>query len=128
MKYLAAEEILRLHHQIIKDFGGSHGIRDEGRLQSVVSAPLQEVFGQAQYTDVFEKAAVYIRNIIADHPFIDGNKRTGITCGVIFLMRNGYKLTATPKALEDFAVQVAVDHLDIPAIAKWLEQHSKPTK
>jgi death-on-curing protein len=122
-RYIAVGEILRLHFQIITDFGGSHGVRDENRLKSVVEAPAQEVFGQEQYPDVFEKAAVYLRNIIGDHPFSDGNKRTAVTVCAIFLVRNGDKLTATPKDLEDFAVQVAVDHLDIPTIAAWLMKH-----
>ena len=123
MHYLALEEILRLHFQIIEDFGGLHGVRDEGRLQSVVAAPGQIVFGQEQYTTVFKKAAVYMRNIIADHPFVDGNKRTAVTSCTIFLMRNGRRLVASPVELEDFAVRVATDHLDVQAIAVWLEAH-----
>jgi len=59
-KYLALEEILRLHYQVITDFGGSHGVRDERRLESVEAAPKQEVFGAEQYESVFEKAAVYL--------------------------------------------------------------------
>lgn len=125
MKYLVLEDILRLHFQIVEDFGGSHGVRDEGRLQSAVAAPRQEVFGREQYPTIYEKAATYIRNIVADHPFVDGNKRSALTCAGIFLMQNGYELTAMPKDLEDFAVQVAVEHLDIPAIAAWLQTHSK---
>jgi death-on-curing protein len=49
VKYLSLEELLRIHHQLIEDFGGSHGVRDEGRLKSVVAAPSQEVFGREQY-------------------------------------------------------------------------------
>ncbi len=124
MKYLSLEDILRLHFEIINDFGGSHGVRDENRLKSVVEAPAQSAFGVGQYDSIFDKAAVYARNIIGDHPFVDGNKRSGITCAVIFLMRNGHKLTAKPKELEDFAVQIAVDHLDTEAIASWFESHS----
>ncbi|HSX29816.1 MAG TPA: type II toxin-antitoxin system death-on-curing family toxin [Candidatus Saccharimonadales bacterium] len=124
-QYLNIEEILRLHFQVIKDFGGSHGVRDEGRLLSVEAAPQQPAFGQEQYVSIFEKAAVYMRNIIADHPFVDGNKRTAVTACGVFLLRNGYRLTAAPKELEDFAVQIATDHLDVPVITKWLETHSK---
>ncbi len=123
-RYMSLEEILRLHFQLIEDYGGSHGVRSEGRLESVVAAPTQEVFGQEQYVSVHEKAAVYMRNIIGDHPFYDGSKRTGITVGGVFLMRNGVRLTATPRELEDFAVCIAVDHLDVEAIAAWLREHS----
>lgn len=125
MTYLTLEEILRLHFQVIEDFGGSHGVRDGNRLKSVVEAPRQEIFGAAQYPSVFEKAAVYMRNIIGDHPFADGNKRTAATVCGIFLMRNSQKLVAQPKELEDFAVKVATKHLDVPAIAAWLEKHCK---
>lgn len=124
MKYLTLEEILQLHFAIIKDFGGSHGVRDEGRLQAVVQAPQQEVFGEEQYIGIHQKAAVYLRNIIGDHPFSDGNKRTGITVAGVFLMRNNVKMTATPKQLEDFAVKITVDHLEIAEIAEWLRLHS----
>lgn len=122
--YLNLEEILRLHFQIIEDFGGSHGVRDEGRLKSVVEAPRQEVFGKQQYVFFFEKAAVYLRNIIGDHPFIDGNKRTAITACSIFLTRNGISITATSKDLEDFTVKVSTDHLGVTTIAGWLASHS----
>lgn len=123
--YVDLEEILRLHFQLVEDFGGSHGVRDEGRLASVVDAPKQEVYGTEQYPTVFDKAAVYLRNIIGDHPFSDGNKRTAVTVCAIFLMRNKKRLIADPKALEDFAVAVATEHLDIEDIAQWLEDNTE---
>ncbi len=124
-KYLTLEEILRLHFQVIKDYGGTHGVRDEERLKSVVLAPQQEVFGAEQYPDIFEKAAVYMRNIIGDHAFADGNKRSGVAVAGVLLLRNDITQTATPQELEDLAVQVAVEHLDVPTIAAWLRAHSK---
>lgn len=124
MSYFVLEELLLLHFKVIDDYGGSHGVRDESRLQSVLAAPAQEAFGEPLYATDFEKAAVYLRNIIADHPFVDGNKRTAVTAAVIFLTRTGNALQATPKELEDFAVRVAVEHLDIPIIAAWLKAHS----
>ena len=83
--------------------------RDDERLKSVVLAPQQEISGEEQYPDVYEKTAVYMRNIISDHAFADGNKRSGITVAGVFLIRNGIHQTATPKELEDFAVEVAVE-------------------
>ncbi len=123
--YLSEEEILLAHFKLIERYGGSHGTRDLERIKSVVDAVKQEVFGVEQYRDIFEKAAVYIRNIIADHPFGDGNKRTGITAGVLFLKRNKIIFTAKRGELEDFSVRVATEHLDISQIAKWLKQHCK---
>lgn len=123
-QYLSLEEILRLHFQVIEDFGGLHGVREEGRILSVVEAPQQIIFGAEQYLTMHEKAAVYMRNIIADHPFIDGNKRTGVTVAGVFLLRNNIVLSANPKELEDFTVRVATEHLSVPDIAAWLEQYA----
>jgi death on curing protein len=124
INYLSVEDILRLHFQIIEDFGGSHGVRDEGRLLSVVQVPKLNVFGKEQYRSVFEKAAVYLRNTIGDHPFIDGYKRTAVTICAIFLKRNKKLLTVTPKDLENFTVKVAVNNLEIKEIAAWLKNNT----
>lgn len=123
MRYLGIEDILWLHHMAVEDFGGMHGVRDENRLKSLIEAPQATMFGVEQYTTVYEKAAVYMRNIIGDHPFNDGNKRTGVTAAGVFLMRNGVIMTAAPSELEDFAVKVATDRLDVGEIALWLENH-----
>ncbi len=120
LRYLSLEEILRLHFQLIEDFGGLHGVRDENRLKSVVNAPRQEAFDQEQYPALYEKAAVYLRNIIGDHPFSDGNKRTAVTVCGIFLARNGKNLVVHPKDLEDFTIKVTTEHLSIAEIAAWL--------
>ena len=125
IRYLEINEILELHFWIIEDFGGSHGVRDELGLKSLVAAPRTFVFDEEQYVSVHEKAAVYLRNCIADHIFTDGNKRTAVTITSIFLARNGWRMTAAAIELENFAVRVATDHLDIDAIADWLERHSQ---
>jgi len=124
-KYLTLEEVLRLHFQVIEDFGGTHGVRDENRLKSVVEAPLQFVFGAEQHKTVYQKAAVYLHDIASDHPFVDGNKRTGLTVCAIFLSRNTQLLTATPKDLENFTVRIVTDRLGIDEIAGWLEVHTR---
>jgi len=123
--YLAEEELLLAHFKLIERYGGSHGVRDLKRIQSVIEAPKQEVFGAEQYSAIFEKAAVYLRNIIGDHPFADGNKRTGVTAAVLFLKRNGQVFTARSGELEDFAVRVATENLDVPTIAAWLRTHTR---
>lgn len=125
IRYLEIDEILELHFWIIEDFGGSHGVRDELGLKSLAAAPRTIVFGEEQYVPVHEKAAVYLRNCIADHIFTDGNKRTAVTITGIFLARNGWRMAAAAIELENFAVRVATDHLDIDAIADWLKRHSR---
>jgi death-on-curing protein len=124
LKYLSLEEILRLHFQVIEDYGGSHGVRDNNRLKSVINAPNQEAFGKEQYHSTYEKSAVYLRNIIGDRPFIDGNKRSAITVCAIFLRRNDIDLTAIPKELEDFTVRVSTERLSISDISEWLESNA----
>ena len=124
MKFLTVQDLALIHIQIIDASGGSQGVRDSGRLESAVASVQQSVFGQDLYATVYDKAAALLRAIIADHAFIDGNKRTGMMSALVFLNLNGVNTEALQdKDLEDFAVQVAVEHLDIPAIAAWLEAH-----
>ena len=124
MRYFTLEEILELHFMIVEDFGGSHGVRDENRLRSLIESPQLIAFSVEQYMAVYEKAAAYMRNCVLDHVFVDGNKRTGTTLAGIFLARHGVEITATPKELEDFAVRVATDHLSVEHIAQWFEAHT----
>ncbi|OGL21472.1 hypothetical protein A2707_05555 [Candidatus Saccharibacteria bacterium RIFCSPHIGHO2_01_FULL_45_15] len=125
MQYFTVDEIELVHIQIVDASGGAHGTRDRGRLESAVAAQTQGVFGEELYETIFDKAAAITKGIIADHPFFDGNKRTGILLALVLLERNGIQTNIADKELEDFAVQIAIDHLDIPAIAAWLREHSK---
>lgn len=114
--------------QIIDASGGSMGVRDKGRLESAINSVRQEVFGEALYPSIFEKAAVLMRGIIGDHPFVDGNKRTGIMSALTLINLNSYDTSELKDIeLEDFAVKVAVDHLGVPTIAAWLKSKSKRT-
>ena len=112
--------------QIIDASGGSHGVRDKNRIESALASQFQEVFGEDLYPTVYEKAAVLARGIIADHPFVDGNKRTGLMAALVFLNLNGIDTSKlSDKELEDFAVQIAVERLDVPVIAAWLKAHGR---
>lgn len=121
MRQISLEDILFLHYMIIEDFGGMHGIRDEKRLASTVKAPFQHVFGKDLYPTEFDKAALYIKSIVADHPFVDGNKRTAITVAGIFLVNNGHVLTVSPIELADYAVSVATKNPSVAEISAWLK-------
>ncbi len=124
MKYLEIDEILELHYWIIEEFGGLHGVRDELALKSLAAAPQTTMFNKERYRSVHEKTAVYVRNCVVDHVFSDGNKRTAVTIAGVFLMRNGWRLTATAKDLENFTVRIITDHLEIEEIAEWLQYHT----
>jgi death-on-curing protein len=125
MNFLTLDQIVQLHVLVVGETGGSTGIRDLGRLESVVGAQNQYVFGKETYTDPMQKAAALIRSIIGDHPFVDGNKRTALLTALTFLKINGVNLTIPQGDLENFAVQVAIDKLNVSSIANWLEKHNK---
>jgi len=125
MNFLTLDQIVQLHVLVVGETGGSTGIRDLGRLESVVGAQNQYVFGKETYTDPMQKAAALIRGIIGDHPFVDGNKRTALLTALTFLKINGVNLTIPQGDLENFAVQVAIDKLNVSSIANWLEKHNK---
>ena len=125
MVSLTLEQILQLHALVLVKDGGADGVRDVGRLEAAVSTQHQGVFGEELYVTVFAKAAALIRGIIGDHPFTDGNKRTAMLAGLTLLEVNGYNFTAQRGELENFAVRVATNHLDIDAIADWLKRHSR---
>ncbi len=85
LQILKVEHILQLHVLAIQKYGGTEGIRDLGRLESAVASQTQEVFGEALYVTVYQKSAALIRNIIGDHPFFDGKKRTAMLSGITLL-------------------------------------------
>lgn len=122
MQFLTFEQILQVHAIVLLHDGGADGVRDIGRLESVVETQRQEIFGKELYQTVFEKSATIIRGIISDHPLSDGNKRTAMLVGLIFLEINGYRFVAKQGELEDFAVDIATKHLSVYDISKWLEK------
>ena len=111
MQYLSIADILEIHSVIIDETGGSHGVRDRGAITTLDGLPRQHAFGVELYRGVFMKGAVYIRNIIFSHPFVDGNKRTAITAADVFLQLNGYAITAPKGEVEAFTLAVIAKHL-----------------
>jgi len=81
--------------------------------------------GKDLYPDVFLKAAALLESLVNNHPFVDGNKRTGVTAAALFLHANGWRLTAENVELEDFTLQVVTSHPRIAVIADWLRQHCR---
>ena len=83
--YLTFEQIIAIHEDLVEKYGGSHGVRNEGFVHSALNRPLASFDGQDLYTDLFIKAAGLGHSIILNHPFLDGNKRTGMVAMIIFL-------------------------------------------
>ena len=90
MQYLSPEQVLFIHARLIAETGGEHGVRDIGLLQSAVARPKATFDNKELYPDVANKAAALMESLINNHPFVDGNKRTGITAAVLFLRINNY--------------------------------------
>ncbi|MCP3678610.1 MAG: type II toxin-antitoxin system death-on-curing family toxin [Deltaproteobacteria bacterium] len=125
MNHLTPAQILFIHFRVLEETGGNHGIRDLPLLESAVSRPMATFDRNDLYPDLFTKAAALMHGIIKNHPFIDGNKRTAITSASIFLLHNGYALTASNRTLEQFTLQTASEKREISDIAKWFENHSE---
>ena len=123
--YLTAAQVLFIHDRLIDETGGSGGIRDLGLLAAAVARPQATFDGVDLYPDLFSKAAALMASLVNNHPFIDGNKRVGITAAGLFLRLNGYRLTATNAALESFTLQVAQGKLTVDKMADWFRIQSK---
>lgn len=113
---------------LIDEYGGSHGIRDQELLLSTEGLPKMRAFGKELYPSLFLKAAVYARNVITSHPFLDGNKRSGIACAILFLENNGHRCAAARGEVVDYAVEIARRKPALEDIAEWLKGHSKRTR
>lgn len=120
---ITLEQLLEMHTLVVSETGGSTGLRDLGRLEAAIATQTQNVFGEELYPSLLDKAAAIIRSIVADHPFVDGNKRTAMLTGLTLLKINGQHFSANTGEIEDFAVKIAVEQLDTPVIAHWLELH-----
>lgn len=126
MEYLSAEDILNIHSVVIDETGGPHGVRDQGALAALEGLPKQTAYGDELYPTIFVKAAVYIRNILFSHPFIDGNKRTGMASADVFLQLNGYQITVSKGGVETFALLVIEKNLSLEDIGAWIQENTTP--
>jgi death on curing protein len=126
--YLSLGAILYLHEQLIKEFGGAIGLRDEGALRSAVARPRSTFGGQSLYPSLFEKAAALLESLCLNHPFIDGNKRVAYAAAGLLLELNGWRLRADADDGEVFMLEVAKGKRGKEEIRIWIEQHSVPKK
>ena len=123
MSCLTLEQLLEIHAIVVEATGGGTGLRDLGRLESAIATQTQNVFGQELYPTVVDKAAAVIRGIIADHPFVNGNKRTAMLSGLTLLDINSMVFRIQAGEIEDFAVEIATKQIDVPQISAWLKLH-----
>ncbi|GBE31002.1 toxin Doc [bacterium BMS3Bbin04] len=124
--FLDFDEVLVIHQWQIEKYGGSHGIRDQGLLESALAMP-ESGFGEEYFhKDVFEMAAAYMFHLIQNHPFHDGNKRIGLAAAYVFMVKNGFQLNAEKQELEDFTLAVANNQTTKEEITMFLRTNTQP--
>lgn len=122
--FLNLSEVLRIHRDQIERYGGEPGIRDLGLLQSALAMPAAGFGGRFLHNDLFEMAAAYLFHITRNHPFVDGNKRTGAACALVFLELNDIEVNASEDALVEIVTAVAESRAEKEAIADFFRRHA----
>jgi len=126
VQYLTAEKVLFLHFRLVQETGGAHGLTRPDLLLSALARPKAIFAGASLYPDLHSQAAALTESLIRNHPFVDGNKRTGIAAGVLFLVRNGFRVTLTNAELERIALAVATGEMELAGLTERLRRRSRP--
>lgn len=108
--FIEIEEVIEIHKNLIDKFGGSHGIRDMGLLESAINIPQSSFGGEYLNTDIFEMSASYLYGLTKNHAFVDGNKRIGVYIAVLFLELNDIEVNLTNDQLYDLGINTATSY------------------
>jgi death-on-curing protein len=125
--YLSIDQVLALHRAQIDSYGGAHGLREKGGLESALARPQMTFGGEDLYPELADKAAALWHSLVMNHPFIDGNKRSGAMAAEFFLGLNGVDLLATDEELVDTTLAAARGEMSAEALAIWIRQRSRET-
>jgi death-on-curing protein len=121
--FLTLDDIIESHQNQIETYGGSHGIRDIGLLESAIAQPEASFDGQYLHADIFEMAAAYLYHLVMNHPFVDGNKRVGLEAALIFLEINNENLSASDEELVDLVLKTTAGQVGKREIAEFFRSH-----
>lgn len=124
-EFLELTEVLTIHADQIERYGGDASIRDAGLLESAVAMPRATFGGEFLHRDLFEMAAAYLFHIVQNHPFVDGNKRTGTATALVFLEMNGVAIDADEDELVALVLDVAQSRADKPRVAEFFRANSE---
>ena len=124
-RFLSTDEVLTLHETGIDAYGGSHGIRDAGLLESALAMPRQGFGGEYVHEFPFGMAAAYLFHRCGNHPFVDGNKRLALAATIVFLRMNGWNLAASEEAACDLVLHVAQRLKKKEETADWLLRNAR---
>jgi death on curing protein len=132
MKYLTKTDIIRINQATVEEHGGNFvppsNFLHEYNLDYLIEAVQSEMFGAQLYPEIAEKAAVYMFNIVCNHVFSDGNKRTGLAAALIFLNINGYDISVDKSNLYDFTIKIASGKSNLEECQEWFKTHTEPLK
>ncbi len=125
-EFLTLDEALALHADQIDRYGGAHGVRDMGLLESALAAPRATFAGGFLHASIPEMAAAYLYHLVRNHSFLDGNKRAGLAATIAFLGLNDLWLEAPDDDLVDLVVGVAEGRVDKAEVAVFLKRRVHP--
>ena len=123
MRYLSFGEVVELHQRLLDLTGGASGIRDLGLLESALAQPRASFGGVDLHPTLVDKAAALGFSLIANHPFVDGNKRVGHAAMEVFLTLNDLEIDASTDEQERLILDVAAGIVDRPGLVQWLASH-----
>jgi death-on-curing protein len=123
-QWIDLRDVLAIHDRLLAIHGGGSGLRDRGLLESAIARPRQhQVYSSS--ADIIEMATLYTAGIVRNHPFVDGNKRTGFVAGVLFLELNGFAFKASEEDATQAVMSLAAGSLDETGYASWLRANCK---
>ena len=122
---ISIHDVLLLHELSVKDFGGARGIRDTGGLDSAINRPFQTFEGNDLYPSPIDKATALCESLIVNHPFADGNKRTGMLAMIGLLKEYQIEVTATENELYDLIISISTGELKFEGIVEWLRKNTE---
>jgi death-on-curing protein len=127
-KFLTFDQVVALHRLQIDEFGGAHGLKDEGLLNSALAQP-EAGFGQEYFhKDIYEMAAAYLFHLVKNHAFNDGNKRIAALCSAVFLEVNGLTVTANEDEFEKLVLDAAQSFVNKEHIADFFRRNTSASQ
>ena len=123
-RWLDRDIVVALHQELIAEYGGLAGIRDEGLLDSALGRARH--LHAYEVPSLFELAATYAFGLARNHPFIDGNKRVALAAADVFLQVNGHELVVAETEAAATFRDLAAGELDEPGLAAWIEANAEP--
>ena len=124
MRHLTPQNVIQIHHELIDETGGLHGIRDVRLIESAVERPKASFASKDLYPNILLKAAALAHSLLLNHPFLDGNKRTAVTVMIEFLILNSKSFSAEQKGVVEFALWVENQKPSVEQIAEWIKEHT----